>query len=205
MSSSPCLTTRTPGQLLSLTSHLSFGSGETKSRNRSTDYVAASLTSNFMNAINRQSNSRNHFNIRRVSWLLINFFFAESPEYELDSSAHKNNDSHVSGVSPFFSSEDINVSLSIMNTNESVSKIKLMEYQTFLYHRRISFQKDSTSSYYTCNSSVGNRTSSCECSRHMSNISFKNLMGNKKCCLCKVKEFGALNKRNLNWFLTKNK
>lgn len=44
-SSSPCLTTRTPGQLLSLTSHLTFGSGESKTR----------LTSNFMNALNRQS------------------------------------------------------------------------------------------------------------------------------------------------------
>lgn len=44
-SSSPCLTTRTPGQLLSLTSHLTFGSGESKTR----------ITSNFMNAINRQS------------------------------------------------------------------------------------------------------------------------------------------------------
>lgn len=45
ISSSPCLTTRTPGQLLSLTSHLTFGSGESKTR----------LTSNFMNALNRQS------------------------------------------------------------------------------------------------------------------------------------------------------
>lgn len=44
-SSSPCLTTRTPGQLLSLTSHLTFGSGESRTR----------LTSNFMNALNRQS------------------------------------------------------------------------------------------------------------------------------------------------------
>lgn len=54
ITSSPCLTTRTPGQLLSLTSHLTFGSGEPKSRNRSTiDYTAASY--NLMNAINRQS------------------------------------------------------------------------------------------------------------------------------------------------------
>lgn len=45
ITSSPCLQTRTPGQLLSLTSHLTFGSGEPKSRNRS----------NLMHAINRQS------------------------------------------------------------------------------------------------------------------------------------------------------
>lgn len=45
IASSPCLLTRTPGQLLSLTSHLTFGSNEPKFRNRS----------NLMNAINRQS------------------------------------------------------------------------------------------------------------------------------------------------------
>lgn len=49
---SPCLTMRTPGQLLSLTSHLSFGSGEKKSRK---DLSHASVTSNFLLAINRQS------------------------------------------------------------------------------------------------------------------------------------------------------
>lgn len=42
----------------------------------------------------------------------------------MDSSIHKNNDSHVSGVSPFFSSEDINVSINqITTSNESVSEI----------------------------------------------------------------------------------
>lgn len=37
----------------------------------------------------------------------------------------KNNDSHVSGVSPFFSSEDINVSISqLVPSNESVRILK---------------------------------------------------------------------------------
>lgn len=51
ITTSPCLTTRTPGQLLSLTSHLTFGSGEPKFR--TTDHTTASY--NLMNAINRQS------------------------------------------------------------------------------------------------------------------------------------------------------
>ncbi|XP_055323463.1 serine/threonine-protein kinase greatwall isoform X2 [Sitodiplosis mosellana] len=128
--SSPCLTTRTPGQLLSLTSHLTFGSGEPKSRNRS----------RLMNAINRQ----------------------KSPD-ELDTSIHKNN---VSGVLPFFSSEDISVS--IQPSNES---------------------KDSASSYYTCNSSIGSRTvSRCDCSQLSANVSFRNMMKERKCDTCKNKE-----------------
>lgn len=36
-------------------------------------------------------------------------FYTESPESDLDSSNQKN-ESHVSGVSPFMSAEDINVS-----------------------------------------------------------------------------------------------
>lgn len=49
---SPNLNTRTPGQLLSLTSHLSFGSCEKKGiQNQS------QKTSNLMNAMNRQSKS----------------------------------------------------------------------------------------------------------------------------------------------------
>lgn len=34
----------------------------------------------------------------------------------------KNNESHVSGISPFFSSEDINVSITAPSYNESVSE-----------------------------------------------------------------------------------
>lgn len=44
----------------------------------------------------------------------------ESPD-EFDTSIQKNNESHVSGISPFFSSEDINVSITLPQTNESVS------------------------------------------------------------------------------------
>lgn len=56
--------------------------------------------------------------------IIVSFNFLESPEYDLDSSIQKNNESHVSGILPFFSSEDINVSLNLQptnGTNESVS------------------------------------------------------------------------------------
>lgn len=60
----------------------------------------------------------------------IDFFsYLESPD-DLDSSMQKNNESHVSGISPFFSSEDINVSINVPPTNESVStKCKCMHKQ----------------------------------------------------------------------------
>lgn len=116
ISSSPCLTTRTPGQLLSLTSHLTFGSGESKTR----------ITSNFMNALNRQSKFIQLFIFILISFfernLKLDFVILESPDCDLDSSLHKNNDSHVSGISPFFSSEDINVSINLQPNNDSVSK-----------------------------------------------------------------------------------
>lgn len=69
---SPNLNTRTPGQLLSLTSHLSFGSNEKKANK------------------------------------------LEKP-YEKESEDSQLNDSKISGVSPFFSAEDINFSMSMCN------------------------------------------------------------------------------------------
>lgn len=61
--------------------------------------------------------SRHGSHLRWVSMLYFKNYVAESPMY-LDSSTDEKNCSHVSGVSPFFSSEDINVSL--RNTSESV-------------------------------------------------------------------------------------
>lgn len=70
---SPNLNARTPGQLLSLTSHLSFGSNEKRTNNFSKDPVEI---------------------------------------VQLDDSK---NDSKISGVSPFFSAEDINFSMTTSN------------------------------------------------------------------------------------------
>lgn len=82
---------RTPGQLLSLTSHLSFGSNE--KRQTSVDVMIS--------------------------------------HKEGDLSHYDNNDSKISGVSPFFSAEDINISANIGNkmlsTIESISSYSTAE------------------------------------------------------------------------------
>lgn len=121
IATSPCLTTRTPGQLLSLTSHLTFGSGEPKS----------SRPHNLMNIMNRQSVYRaDKWQYFRFGFLAFShfFFYLNNLGFndDLDSSIQKNNDSHVSGISPFFSSEDINVSINAPQPNESVSSKTLI-------------------------------------------------------------------------------
>lgn len=87
MNSSPALNARTPGQLLSLTSHLSFGSHE-----------------------KRQA------------------------QVELMASVKENdqslNDSKISGVSPFFSAEDINFSTSMTNQLMKVVESSGSSYDT---------------------------------------------------------------------------
>lgn len=100
------LNARTPGQLLSLTSHLSFGSSEKR------DFVAG--TSNFMNTINKHN------------------MHSESSDSEADTSLNEKteNESKISGISPFFSAEeDLNTSINHKYTNA-----------------------DSSASYHTCNS-----------------------------------------------------
>lgn len=81
---SPNLNTRTPGQLLSLTSHLSFGSHEKKNSNPEKEPVEAA---------------------------------------QLD-------DSKISGVSPFFSAEDINFSMSMSNKLMKIVESSNSSYNT---------------------------------------------------------------------------
>lgn len=105
---SPNLNARTPGQLLSLTSHLSFGSEK--------KLECGTGTSHFINTINKHNN------------------IMESSDSEADTSlndAEKTDDSKISGVSPFFSAEEINVSIAHTCNNNN----NLM---------------DSSSSYHTC-------------------------------------------------------
>ncbi|XP_036323647.1 serine/threonine-protein kinase greatwall isoform X2 [Rhagoletis pomonella] len=107
---SPTLNARTPGQLLSLTSHLSFGSEK--------KIECGTGTSNLMNAMNKR-------NVK-----------TESSDSEADTSlneAERTSDSKISGVSPFFSVEEINVSI----THTCTTNTQLT---------------DSTSSYHTCTS-----------------------------------------------------
>lgn len=67
-----------------------------------------------------------------IRWYFHLFSHLGSPD-DLDASLQKNNDSHVSGISPFFSSEDMNVSLN--NTPqycESVSTPKRRALRIFI-------------------------------------------------------------------------
>lgn len=80
---------RTPGQLLSLTSHLSFGSNEKKQ------------------SISQRSEFDNSHN-------------GENPS----------DDSKISGVSPFFSAEDINISISICEKYRKTTESSSSSYST---------------------------------------------------------------------------
>ncbi|XP_067614670.1 serine/threonine-protein kinase greatwall-like isoform X2 [Eurosta solidaginis] len=108
---SPTLNTRTPGQLLSLTSHLSFGSEK--------KIECGTGTSNLMNAMNKRN------------------VITESSDSEADTSlneAERTSDSKISGVSPFFSADEINISAT-HTCNATNTQLT-----------------DSTSSYHTCTS-----------------------------------------------------
>lgn len=114
---SPNLNARTPGQLLSLTSHLSFGSEKKLQDYGSVSCVPMPLigtgTSNLMQAINKHS------------------LVMESSDSEADTSLNdreKTSDSKISGVSPFFSAEEVNVSIThtcTANTNVSFVSVSL--------------------------------------------------------------------------------
>lgn len=114
---SPNLNSRTPGQLLSLTSHLSFGSNDFKSSYNYNMNSNERVNSNFMNAMNRHKSS--------------------DSECDVSSQGRQLDDSKMSGVSPFYSAEDIKIVTSPDQTVPSVS------------------DSGSVSSYYTCNSSCG--------------------------------------------------
>ncbi|XP_055590107.1 serine/threonine-protein kinase greatwall [Uranotaenia lowii] len=111
---SPNLNARTPGQLLSLTSHLSFGSHEKRQQELIADKEPLHVTSD------QESDSS----------------FTNS----------KQNDSKMSGVSPFYSAEQ----------NGSLIE-GFKDYRISVEQDRTT---DLTSSYYTCNSSVDGRGSS---------------------------------------------
>ncbi|KAH8359323.1 hypothetical protein KR093_005819 [Drosophila rubida] len=148
---SPNLNARTPGQLLSLTSHLSFGSEK-----KLQDYgcvtgsallpVVGTGTSHLMQAINKHS------------------LVMESSDSEADTSlndAEKTSDSKISGVSPFFSAEEVNVSITHTcnpNTNVSVLKCRLVRA---CCHVVLTSQllDSSVSSYHTCTSAEISKSS----------------------------------------------
>lgn len=117
---SPNLNARTPGQLLSLTSHLSFGSekklqdygsalpGHIVAGLGGTAMVTGTGTSHLLQAINKHS------------------LIMELSDSEGDTSlndAEKTSDSKISGVSPFFSAEEVNDSIThTCTTNINVGR-----------------------------------------------------------------------------------
>ncbi|KAI4502144.1 hypothetical protein M0802_002826 [Mischocyttarus mexicanus] len=110
----PSLCTRTPGQLLSLTSHLSFGSGQQSFND--------SISSNeSANAIQMMSALRKNY-VKTQS----------SPNSEISSADATSCDySRVSGITPFQSAEDLRIG----NENESNTKAEIMsEESSGSYH-----------------------------------------------------------------------
>ncbi|KPU72779.1 uncharacterized protein Dana_GF23215, isoform B [Drosophila ananassae] len=129
---SPNLNARTPGQLLSLTSHLSFGSekklqdygsalpGHIVAGLGGTAMVTGTGTSHLLQAINKHS------------------LIMELSDSEGDTSlndAEKTSDSKISGVSPFFSAEEVNDSI----THTCTTNINPQD-------------SSSSCSFHTCNS-----------------------------------------------------
>ncbi|KAI9581146.1 serine/threonine-protein kinase greatwall isoform X1 [Glossina fuscipes] len=109
---SPNFNTRTPGQLLSLTSHLSFGSDKKLECTGTSNCQMLQIVNKHNTTIESDSDADTSLN-----------------------EAEKTNDSKISGVSPFLSAEEINVS---MPNNSNTASNNLI---------------DSNSTYYTCGSS----------------------------------------------------
>lgn len=147
---SPNLNARTPGQLLSLTSHLSFGSEKKVQDYGSLSCVPMPLigtgTSNLMQAINKHS------------------LVMESSDSEADTSlndAEKTSDSKISGVSPFFSAEEVNVSIThtcTTNTNVIV-ELSIAVSLSFNFAICLQILDSSSSSYHTCTSAEISKSS----------------------------------------------
>ncbi|XP_022212682.2 serine/threonine-protein kinase greatwall isoform X2 [Drosophila obscura] len=122
---SPNLNARTPGQLLSLTSHLSFGSEKKLAEYGSSQTATGGTTmgtgtSNLLQAINKHGHEA-----------------MEMTDSEGDTSltdAEKTSDSKISGVSPFYSAE---VNESITHTCTAITNPQ---------------DSSSSCSYHTCNS-----------------------------------------------------
>lgn len=139
-SMTPSLCTRTPGQLLSLTSHLSFGSGQ-KSTNESNLSDRSTPAMNLLSALQRNCNLKSAEHM--------------SPNSVI-SSVTSGDYSRISGVTPFQSAEDLRFEQS--NEEHSIEE----DEGTIEKHEN---GVDSSSSYHTCEASsmqINNRTDQIE-------------------------------------------
>lgn len=124
----PSLCTRTPGQLLSLTSHLSFGSGQ-KSTSESNLSDRSTPAMNLLSTLQKNCTK----------------FGGHLSPNSVISSVASGDYSRISGVTPFQSAEDLHFEQS----NEEHSNVEEDE-ATIKKHED---GPDSSSSYYTCEAS----------------------------------------------------
>lgn len=132
----PSLCTRTPGQLLSLTSHLSFGSGQ-KSTNESNLSDRSTPAMNLLSALQRNCNLKSAEHM--------------SPNSAISSVA-SGDYSRISGVTPFQSAEDLHFEQSNEEHSAEEDEGTIEKRENGL---------DSSSSYHTCEASsiqISNRT-----------------------------------------------
>lgn len=132
----PSLCTRTPGQLLSLTSHLSFGSGQ-KSTNESNLSDRSTPAMNLLSALQRNCNLKSTEHM--------------SPNSVISSVA-SGDYSRISGVTPFQSAEDLRFEQSNEEQSTEEDEITFEKRENGL---------ESSSSYHTCEASsmqTNNRT-----------------------------------------------
>ncbi|XP_011872502.1 PREDICTED: serine/threonine-protein kinase greatwall isoform X2 [Vollenhovia emeryi] len=125
----PSLCTRTPGQLLSLTSHLSFGSGQ-KSTNESNLSDRSTPAMNLLSALQR------NYNLKSAEHM--------SPNSAISSVA-SGDYSRISGVTPFQSAEDLRFEQSHEEQSTEEDECTIESRENGLV--------DSSSSYHTCEGS----------------------------------------------------
>ncbi|KAL0127869.1 hypothetical protein PUN28_003248 [Cardiocondyla obscurior] len=129
----PSLCTRTPGQLLSLTSHLSFGSGQKSNESNLSDRSTPAM--NLLSALQKNSNFKTVEHMSPNSVVSV-----ASGDY-----------SRISGVTPFQSAEDLRFEQS--NEEQSAEE----DESTF---QKCENGLDSSTSYYTCDAS-STQTTNC--------------------------------------------
>jgi len=129
----PSLCMRTPGQLLSLTSHLSFGSGH-KSISESNLSDRSTPAMNLLSALQKNCNKSEHM----------------SPN-SIVSSVASGDYSRISGITPFQSAEDLRFEHNAEHNLEELDDSNSEKHET---------GPDSSSSYHTCEASSTIRVNS---------------------------------------------
>lgn len=110
MNCTPSLCTRTPGQLLSLTSHLTFDSSKMTMSSESS-----------VSVLNYSDKSNSDMDLLQELKLRANKSYNDSLNPIVSPNHHPGNFSHVSGVSPFHSCENIRITAESQDSSSSSS------------------------------------------------------------------------------------